>query len=197
MSAAASRRVSPPVSGGPWGAQTRPGIRTRLRGRRARGLAEKSGEHRAPCERRGTPARDRAFHARLRAAGQPADAASFRVGYLAMLAAGLLYRVNYRTRLWICFIGGYVGITAANLINVTGAYARAGLIVCPMAAMVLWSSTAARVLIVLSGVIVVAAPFVRAIPALPSLWGLTPRRRPHRRPFGSGRLGSLLFWPHS
>lgn len=108
-------------------------------------------------------------------AGPVAKAAAF-AAYFGLLAAALLRRVRQRTRLLTSFFSLYLVTAVANLTALRGPYAQVGLVVYPVLVLVLLGAPAARIAVVASATILVAAPFLRVLPVVVRMLGTAPAR---------------------
>jgi signal transduction histidine kinase len=94
--------------------------------------------------------------------------------YISMTAAALLWRFDYRKRLWAFFIPAYLVTAITNFAGLKDAYAKAGLLCVPVLALVLCGALAGRIAVAASAVILVSAPLLRVQPALMRFLGTDP-----------------------
>jgi len=88
--------------------------------------------------------------------------------YVVMVVTAVLLRVDWRIRLGAYFVAAYTTVALASLSPVQGPYASVGVIAQPILVLVLCGPVAARVAVAASAVLLVSAPFVRALPGVAS-----------------------------
>lgn len=116
--------------------------------------------------------------------------------YAVMIACALLRRIDGRARLLTFFTAAYLVVVLANLVNPTGPYSQIALVAHPVFILVLAGRTAARAAIATSAAILLAAPFVGAIPAVVHALELDPgavATAPRYLWFHMASIGAFLF----
>ncbi len=88
--------------------------------------------------------------------------------YLVMAAAAVLRRIDWRARVFACFISAYVVIFLASVVR-HGPYAHVGLVINPILVLVLCGSRPAGIAALASVVILVSSPFLRLLAGVQAL----------------------------
>ena len=92
------------------------------------------------------------------------------VVYLVLAVAAACWRCDYRSRLLATFLAFYPALAVVSLAFPQGPYAQAGVITMPIFALVLLGDRAARIAVAASVAIIVSGPFLRAQPAIVSIF---------------------------
>ena len=98
----------------------------------------------------------------------------YSASYVAVVVAATLHNQDYRKRVWICNVAGYLAVMLGNIAGFTGPYVEVGLVAFPVLALELLGSTAAIWLAITSVMILVLTPFLRSISAVARVVGVDP-----------------------
>ena len=96
--------------------------------------------------------------------------------YLGVAAVALMRWVDQRKRLWVFFFAGYVAVAVTNLAIPDGPYAQVALVTLPILVLVLRGDSAANIAILVSAIVLVAAPFLRVLPGVARALAIDPTR---------------------